>query len=175
MHRIVRPQFSWIKPVLPIAMRWYLVLHGYVRRTVQLHPKRNLLVMTMKIIIILAITLAVGAHSAYARCTDADKQACACPIRSQNTLACREQDQINVDYAVEQAAVAEVRTLTSAPLDVSADCDATSTVGQGTCGVWLWTNSGAHASDGYYCYVTYEMDGWGNVNVTDSDCGLNNG
>jgi hypothetical protein len=130
--------------------------------------------MTMKTIIILAITLAVGAHSAYARCTDADKQACACPIRSQNTLACREQDQINVDYAVEQAAVAEVRTLTSAPLDVSADCDATSTVGQGTCAVMLWIHP-TTSSDGYHCYVSYEMDGWGNVEATDVSCGVNNG
>jgi hypothetical protein len=126
-------------------------------------------------ITILAVTLAVGAGKAWARCTDADKQACACPIRSQNTQACQEQDQVNRDYAVEQAARAEVGTMTTAtPLDVQADCDSANTVGQGICGVTLWLHPTTN-SDGYHCTVSYEMDGWGSFTVTNVECGANNG
>lgn len=131
---------------------------------------------TITITILAATMMTIWSGKAWAVCQE-DDTACYC---AQHPGDCDDAPPPPPDYseakrnAAKAAAKAKVATMTTAvPLDVSADCDATSTAGQGTCGVILWLHP--TNSDGYHCTVSYEMDGWGNVTVTDVSCGVNNG
>lgn len=124
-------------------------------------------------ITILAVTLAFGARAAYARCTDADKQACSCPVESANPPACRSIDRVNGDM-VQSAAIAEAqRQTTATPLGVDWGCQQGNSLGSATCTVVIYfelTGGGVWGIAG--CDVTVGIDGWGSTEIQDVSCGV---